>query len=147
MKKPCPPLCFFGALILIGTLHVLMPGAQLIIGFWRLSGLPLLLIGVALNMIVDRTFRRLGTTIKPFERSNALVTDGVFAYSRNPIYLGMTLFLAGIALLAGSATPWIAVAMFAVCVDRAFVPFEERRLEEAFGEEYRQYKQAVRRWI
>ncbi len=147
MKKPLPPLFFLAALVLIGTLHAVLPGAPLLTGLWRLAGLPLLLIGIALNLIADRAFKRHGTTIRPFERSTALVTEGVFAYSRNPIYLGMTLILAGLALAAGSATPWIVVGLFAVGVDRAFIVAEERMLEETFGEEFRRYRQTVRRWL
>lgn len=48
-----------------------------------------------------------GTTVKPFQESTALITDGVFRLSRNPMYLGFVLVLTGIATLLGSLTPWL----------------------------------------
>lgn len=64
-----------------------------------------LIFGVALNISADRMFEQHKTTVKPFEESTALVTDGVFRFSRNPMYLGMVLILSGVVLLAGSTTP------------------------------------------
>ena len=63
------------------------------------------------------------------------------------MYLGMILILSGVALLAGSVTCWVAVLLFAVIVDRRFVTAEERMLEQKFAEDFRQYKQRIRRWI
>lgn len=64
-----------------------------------------LIFGVALNISADRMFKQHKTTVKPFEESTSLVTDGVFRFSRNPMYLGMVLILSGVVLLAGSTTP------------------------------------------
>jgi len=63
------------------------------------------------------------------------------------MYLGFVLVLLGIALLAGSCTPYAVVALFAVFLDIVFIGYEEKRLEETFGEAWRQYKRKVRRWI
>ena len=63
------------------------------------------------------------------------------------MYLGMTLILAGLAVLLGSVTPVLVVPVFAWLMDRRFIVAEEQALEETFGEAYLEYKRHVRRWI
>ncbi len=98
-------------------------------------------------MLADQKFKKHGTTVKPFEVSTALVTDGVFSISRHPMYLGMTLILLGIGVLLGSATPFAVVPVFTVLIDRIFIVQEEKMLEDTFGDQFRQYRKQVRRWI
>jgi len=100
-----------------------------------------------LNIAADRQFKRLGTTVKPLQRSSALATDGVFRWSRNPMYLGMVLIVPGVGLLEGTAIAWMAVAALAVILDQAFVRREERMLEETFGTEFEAYTRRTRRWL
>jgi protein-S-isoprenylcysteine O-methyltransferase Ste14 len=128
-------------------MHFAVPGFRVIEGAWRWTGLLPVLVGLGLNLVADQAFKRHNTTVKPFQESTALVRDGVFHLTRNPMYVGIVLMLAGVALLAGSATPWIAVVAFGVLIDRRFVRSEEAMLEETFGEEFRRYKREVRRWI
>ena len=142
-----PPAYFFVAIVLMAVLHFLFPLRQLVSFPWRMVGLAPLAAGVALNLWADCTFKRLGTTVKPFEESKILTTEGAFRISRNPMYLGMVFILAGIAFLMGSATPWIIVPLLAVLLDRRFIMPEQRMLEEKFGDEYRDYRRRVRRWI
>jgi protein-S-isoprenylcysteine O-methyltransferase Ste14 len=92
-------------------------------------------------------FDRAGTTIKPFEESSALVTTGPFRVSRNPVYLGMVLGLLGVAVLAGSLSPFLVIPLFAVLIDRRFIQAEEAQLERTFGASYVAYKSQVRRWL
>jgi len=147
MKKTLPPTYFFGAIVLAVVLHFLFPLAQLVSFPWRLLGLAPLALGVALNLVTDQAFKRRETTVKPFEVSNALITDGFYGVSRNPMYLGMVLILLGIALLLGTFTPFLAPCILAILFDRVFIVPEERMLEEIFGETFREYKKRVRRWI
>jgi protein-S-isoprenylcysteine O-methyltransferase Ste14 len=76
-----------------------------------------------------------------------LVTHGVFAFSRNPMYLSMMLGLLGVFVALGSLTPLAAVPVFFLIIRRRFIAVEERMLEEAFGDDYRAYKSRVRRWL
>mgnify|MGYP001401110186 CR=1 FL=1 len=147
MKRPFPPTYFLLALILVAAFHFLLPVTQLVEGVWRCTGVIPFVLGVFLNLSADRAFKQRGTTVKPFEESTALIAEGVFSFSRNPMYLGMLLILAGAALLAGSAMPWIAVFIFALLMDRSFIAPEERMLESKFGEQFGQYKCQVRRWL
>ena len=147
MKKLLPPTYFLSAIIVSVALHFLLPLHQLISFPWRLVGLVPLIIGIVLNLLADQAFKKHATTVKPFEKSNALVTGGVFGISRNPMYLGMTLILLGLALLLGSATPFAVVAVLAILFDRIFIAPEESMLEDTFGDTFRQYLKSVRRWI
>jgi len=147
MKKVLPPTCFLGAIVLAALLHFLLPLHQLIVFPWRLLGLVPLVIGVVLNLLADRAFKKHGTTVKPFEESNTLVTGGVFGVTRNPMYLGMALILLGIALILGSVTPFAVVLLLIVLLDRSFISREEQMLADIFGDQFRQYRQRIRRWI
>jgi protein-S-isoprenylcysteine O-methyltransferase Ste14 len=129
------------------ALHFLLPVAMLIPFPWRLCGLALLAAGVLLNILADQSLKRHHTTVKPFERSTTLITDGVFSISRNPMYIGMALFLAGIAVFLGSLSPWFMVAVFIALIDQVFILREELKLRETFGSVYEEYEKSVRRWF
>jgi protein-S-isoprenylcysteine O-methyltransferase Ste14 len=129
------------------ALHVLAPVASVVSGAWRLLALAPVATGIALNLSADRAFRRAGTTVKPGLPSTALVTGGVFAWTRHPMYLGLFLLLAGVWCALGSVTPGIAVAAFAGVVDRWFVHPEEEKLERTFGRVYEDYRARVGRWL
>ncbi len=146
-RKPLPPTYFYVAIVLIIVLHVLVPGPQVFSSPWRYVGVIPLSLGSAFSVLADQAFKRFGTTVKPFEESTYLVTDGVFRLSRNPMYLGFVLLLAGIAMLLGSLTPWIVVAVFPFLMDMRFVRAEEAMLEALFGDSWLEYKQRVRRWL
>ena len=75
------------------------------------------------------------------------MTRGVFGISRNPMYLGMTLALGGIAVLLRSASPWLAVFVFALLLQTVFITREERMLQEKFGDKFLEYCKSVRPWI
>ncbi len=147
MRKALPPTYFLGAIFLALLCHYMVPLHQFISFPWCLLGLGPLVIGVALNLLVDQEFKRYDTTVKPFEKSTMLVTNGVFNISRNPMYLGMLLILLGIAFLLGSTTPFIVALALAVLLKYKFIRPEERMLEATFGEQFREYRKKVRRWI
>jgi protein-S-isoprenylcysteine O-methyltransferase Ste14 len=147
MTRVLPPVYFLAGIGLTIAAHFLVPLAVPVPVAWRFAGLLPIAAGIALNIAADRQLKRLGTTVKPFQRSNALATNGVFQWSRNPMYLGMVLVVAGAAVLEGSISPWIAVAALAVLLDRVFVLREEKMLKETFGAAFEQYTQRVRRWL
>jgi protein-S-isoprenylcysteine O-methyltransferase Ste14 len=122
----------------------LSPGSQLP---WDLLGLLPLVLGAALNVVADQAFRAAKTTVKPFQESAALITDGVYRVSRHPMYLGFVLILLGLAILLGSLTPFLVVPVFAVLMDRVFIVVEERMLAEKFGQAWLDHKVKVRRWV
>jgi len=129
------------------ALHFLLPATQIIPLPWNIFGLVPLILGIGVNVIADNMFHRVSTTVQPFAESTALITRGVFHLSRNPMYLGFVLILAGVAALLGSLTPFIVVVLFLFLMNEIFIKAEERMLEEKFGGTYLTYKQRVRRWI
>jgi protein-S-isoprenylcysteine O-methyltransferase Ste14 len=147
MKRALPPTYFLGAIILAVAVHFAVPLQQLLYFPWRLIGLVPLLLGILLNLLADQAFKKHETTVKPFEKSTALVTSGVFSFTRNPMYLGMTLILFGVAAMLGSATAFLVVLLLAALLHRVFIIPEEEMLDETFGEQFRQYRGRVRRWL
>jgi protein-S-isoprenylcysteine O-methyltransferase Ste14 len=129
------------------ALHFFLPVAEVVTYPWVLLGLLPLLLGILLNVIADQAFKTMNTTVKPFEESTALITEGVFRITRNPMYLGMVLMLFGIALLMGTLTPFVVGPVFAVLMEYKFIKVEERMLADRFGERWTVYQQEVRRWI
>ena len=95
------------------------------------------------------TFRRAGTTLNPhtIEKASTLVTNGIFALTRNPMYLGLTIILTGWAGWLGS--PWLLVgpALCALFLNRFQILPEETVMREKFGAEYDAYCARVRRWL
>ena len=146
-KLVYPPTFLLLAIILMIALDRLAPWRDVIDSPLRYIGIVLMLAGVIPVLWVDSTFKRRGTTIKPFEESSALVTHGPFRISRNPIYLSMVIFLLGLAILLGSLTPVIVVALFAILIDRRFIRAEEAMLSRTFGASFDDYRRRVRRWI
>jgi protein-S-isoprenylcysteine O-methyltransferase Ste14 len=142
-----PPTWLFNALAAMVLLHFFVPLAILIPYPWNTVGIAPLLAGIYLNLAADRSFKKHGTTVKPFETSSALVTTGVFRLSRHPMYLGMVFILTGVAVLLGSLSPYIIIPVFAMLMDRMFVTTEESMLEARFGDQWKDYRSNVRRWL
>jgi protein-S-isoprenylcysteine O-methyltransferase Ste14 len=147
MRRLLPPAYFYLAIALMVLLRVLVPLWVLVRWPWNLIGLVPLVVGAALAVAGSRAFRQAGTTIRPFQTSAALVTSGLFSLSRNPMYLGMALGLAGIGLLLGAASPFLVLPVFVLLLDRRFIAVEERMLAETFGASYAAYRRRTRRWL
>lgn len=128
-------------------LHYLLPVVQIVPPPYHYLGVVPIAAGVLLNLWADRYFKRFQTTVKPFEESSHLIEAGPFRFSRNPMYLGLLLILAGVFLLLGSLGPLVVVVALAWLITTQFVVLEERALEARFGDVYRRYKARVRRWL
>ena len=114
---------------------------------FALGGTALVLAGLVLGIAALGLFRRAGTKPEPWKASAALVTGGVYRTTRNPMYLGMMLIAAGLALTLGGL--WSALALVAIFAALNFyvIAREEAYLEHRFGEAYRTYRSRVRRWF
>jgi protein-S-isoprenylcysteine O-methyltransferase Ste14 len=147
-SKPIyPPTFLLVAVMLMIGLHFLAPVRQVILSSYRWLGVIPIAGGVAMVLWAAGIFRHAGTTIKPFEESTDLITRGPYRVTRNPIYLSMVCALVGVAVVAGSLTPFLVVPLFAYLIDRRFIRAEEAMLEQTFGAEYAAYKAGVRRWL
>ena len=146
-RRIIPPVYFFAALAIMVGLDGFLPLLALIEPPLTYLGWAPFALGLAIAIAGKRQFDRAGTTIKPFETSTALVTHGVFAFSRNPMYLSMMLGLLGVFVVLGSLMPLAVVPVFFLIIRTRFIAVEERMLEEAFGDDYGAYKSRVRRWL
>jgi protein-S-isoprenylcysteine O-methyltransferase Ste14 len=148
MSRPLlPPSYFLGALVASIGLGVFLPVAAVLSWPWTTTGTVPIAVGITLNLAADHAFKLHATTVRPFEVSTSLVTDGMFRLSRNPMYLGMVLILLGIAVVLGALTPFAVVAAFALLMHYRFVRIEERMLADRFGAEWQCYSARVRRWV
>ena len=146
-RRMYPPMYLGIAVLLMIGLHCVAPVKQIIPWPIRYLGIIPFAIGLWLILWVNAIFRRVGTTIKPFEESAVLVEEGPFRISRNPIYLGMLFALFGVGVLLGSLTPLLMVPVFAFLIDARFVRAEEGILTKTFGRQFEDYMSRVRRWL
>jgi protein-S-isoprenylcysteine O-methyltransferase Ste14 len=107
----------------------------------------LVALGLVLMTLAVRAFRRAGTNVETPKPATTLVANGIYARSRNPMYVALALLFAGIGVLADSG--WIALLLvpFLGVLRVGVIAREERYLERKFGECYRAYRTRVRRWL
>jgi len=114
---------------------------------WNLAGLVSLAFGGALVWFSSSTFTRFRTSIEPFQPPTHLVTVGPYRLSRNPMYLGATLMLIGIAVSLGSITPFLVPPLYMVVIEQRIIRPEEVAMLNRFGKDYERYRASVRRWL
>jgi protein-S-isoprenylcysteine O-methyltransferase Ste14 len=93
------------------------------------------------------TFRRTRTTTVPGRASSSLVTWGPYRFTRNPMYLGLTLAYLGEAGILRQTWPVMLLPLTVAYVNWVVIPVEEAKLKEVFGEKYERYRARVRRWV
>jgi protein-S-isoprenylcysteine O-methyltransferase Ste14 len=146
VKRPPPPLLALAAgAAQRRMVHAPAPrSAPRALAATAISGASL-----ALAVASVRQFRRQGTTVEPFEpaQATALVTTGVNALSRNPMYVGMAGLLVAHAVRLGSPTALLPVAVFTAVIDRIQIAAEESALLANFGADYEAYRASVPRWL
>lgn len=108
-----------------------------------LCGLP----AVVLLFTARIAFRRARTSMIPTYPSRAMLVDGPFRFTRNPLYVGLVLLYAGISLGTSTAWPLLFLPIIVIALHHLAILPEERYLEHRYGDEYRAYKTRVRRWI
>lgn len=149
-RLPWPPMIYLAALAIACGLQFWLPFRnldRLIATAPRWSGVALMVAGAAIDLVAMLTLRRHGTTVRPHAGSKALCTTGIYGFSRNPIYLGNSLGMAGLAValqwswllllvpVVGAAVTWLAIAR------------EEEHLLLRFGPDFKDYCNRVRRWL
>jgi protein-S-isoprenylcysteine O-methyltransferase Ste14 len=142
-----PPLIYAGPLLLGLLLRRAAPAIPLPRQFRRAAGAAMLLGGMGIAGWAAATMRRAGTPLDPRERVEALVSEGPFRYSRNPLYLSLTLAYAGIALLTNTLPALIALPGVLAVMQRGVIAREESYLKRRFGASYADYRARVRRWL
>jgi protein-S-isoprenylcysteine O-methyltransferase Ste14 len=144
-----PPVMALLAGVVMAALNRYWPLAQCLQGAQRSVGIVLALAGAATTALAMGRFRAAGTTINPLDpaRATALVESGLFRHTRNPMYVGLALVLAGLAAWLGSATPWLVLPGFVAAITWLQILPEEQALQALFGESYAAYCRRVPRWL
>ena len=146
-KRIPPPLIAMLCVLIIFLSKSIFP--SFVFSYKLQLGIFVSTIGFLLLIISIKSFIDNKTTINPLnlKKSTYLVTSGVFRFSRNPMYLGMLLFLLGAAIILNIIGGLIISILFIFYMNFFQIIPEEKALENLFGKNYRNYRKTVRRWI
>ncbi len=109
--------------------------------------MALALPGLGLVFWAWLNFLRKKTTPIPTKEPSALVAEGPYRFTRNPMYLGLLPLLASVTFFTGAPVYLLSPVGFYLIIDRLFIPYEEAKLERLFGEEFKLFKSRTRRWL
>jgi protein-S-isoprenylcysteine O-methyltransferase Ste14 len=149
MSMPVPWVYAIAYLVGVG-IQFIVPvtvGSGMLLTAIEVLGILMLGVGALLMAWPQSIFRKHHTTTVPTETTTTFVTWGPYRFSRNPMYLGLFLFFAGLSV--AFLTIWSVLLLIVVVyyVNSAVIPVEERQLRKNFGDAYEQYCRHVRRWI
>jgi protein-S-isoprenylcysteine O-methyltransferase Ste14 len=142
-----PPRIAFSLVLAAGIAHYLIPMQVLALPASTVGAIATGLTGFAIMIRAWWLFRLRGTAICPTAATSVLITDDIFAISRNPMYLGMVLMLLALAIFLGSLPFYAAALAMFVILNNAFCPYEEQKLLRSFTDDFAAYKTTVRRWL
>jgi len=141
-----PPTLIAYCLLIMIALYFFAPHCNGI-GFpYNLIGILVSFSGFYLMGKARDLFRKHQTTFK-IEKPNRMITEGVFAKTRNPMYMGMTILLLGFSIFSTNVLALLLPFLFMTIARLVFIKREEQLLFETFGKAYLEYKKKVRRWL
>lgn len=123
------------------------PGSRFTSQLWQMLGSGVILLGLGMLVVAGGLFKKAETELIPFREVSALVTSGVYRFTRNPMYLGMALVLLGCAMTVGAATAFLVPPLFMIIIEVRYIRPEESMLRGLFPSEYPAYCERVRRWL
>ncbi|MHA1673469.1 MAG: methyltransferase family protein [Promethearchaeota archaeon] len=138
---------FFGATILLILLNFVFPIYKIILPPYSFIGILILGIGLTIILWTVVTMKKSHTTIEFYDIPSSLVITGPFSISRNPMYIGGVILLISISVFLGSLISFIFPPLVFLILHFYYLPIEEEKMQNLFGNEYIQYKNNVRRWI
>lgn len=143
-----PPPLIFAICFLAGyALHFIYPIEIPDSNIIRFVGWLLLFGAFSLALLAIRTMKRIGTAVSPYKESAALVTDGPYRFTRNPMYVAVVFLYVGVALLLRMTWPLVTLPVAILIIHYGVILREEKYLERMFADEYRTYRSQVRRWL
>jgi protein-S-isoprenylcysteine O-methyltransferase Ste14 len=128
----------------VGPHTVISPTATLV---WTIAGGVLFAVGAVIAGWGLMIFHGARTATVPGESSAMLVTWGPYRFTRNPMYVGLSLAYLGEAALLKQIGPVLLLPLVLAYLNWTVIPVEEARLQDAFHDEYERYRLRVRRWI
>jgi protein-S-isoprenylcysteine O-methyltransferase Ste14 len=142
-----PPIWLLLGLIAIFVSNEYYPGPRFTSLTFQLLGGLLIIVGLWLLVSAGGLFKRAETGLIPFRNVSALVTEGIYRYTRNPMYLGMVALLLGCAITVGASVALVIPPVFAIIIELRFIRPEEAMLRDMFPEDFPAYCNRVRRWL
>lgn len=142
-----PPLIYIGFFLVGIAFQRYLPIARIPVGIGRVLGAVLAFSCLMLATWSIRRFWASGTSIVPIRPTTALVIEGPYRLTRNPMYLGLLLLYMGVACWFGLLWPLLLAPVLVWAMGAAVIGREERYLARKFGDEYRRYQAQVRRWL
>jgi len=142
-----PPLIFLSGLLVGGFVSRFYPFAFLPATFSIVAGVLLTVAGLGIIAAAFVKMRRARTNVEPWKPTTAIIADGIYGISRNPIYLGMILIYLGVSFTFNSFWFLPPIILVLIVMRYGVILREEKYLERKFGGEYLNYKNRVRRWI
>ena len=143
-----PPPVIALVMIAAGSAASLILPLRFIDGNARyISGGALVLVSAVVILSAYFRMTRAGTNVDVRKPATTVVTDGIYSYTRNPMYAAMVVFLIAMSILLNNLWIMILVPVFILILRRGVIEREELYLEEKFGAEYTEYKKRVRRWL
>jgi protein-S-isoprenylcysteine O-methyltransferase Ste14 len=142
-----PPRIAFIMLAIGAAIHWAVPIADTVVFAAPWMGVAFLFAGFGVMIWAWWLFQRHAVAIRPTAPTDRLLTRGIYAMTRNPMYLGMIAMMLGVAFYFGTLPFYAVTLAYFVLIDRVFCVYEEEKLDAAFGEEYRRYRARVRRWL
>ena len=142
-----PPFLYAGGLFVASLLERLYPLLKLNTNLHYYIGGAMIAVAVVLAFSCFSRFVKAGTHAPTSKPSTAIVTTGLYRFSRNPIYLALTLLYLGIIVMDSNIWGVLALVPVLYLMTTGVIQREETYLEEKFGQDYLEYKASVRRWF
>lgn len=142
-----PPVWLTGFICLAWIIGRALPFGISTFDGQRTIAVVLIVAGIVVTMMAALEMSRAKTTIIPRRTPAALVTSGVFSFSRNPIYLSDVVILLAAVLWFNAAIAFVLIPIFVWVLSKRFIAGEEQSLSQEFGEEYVAWTQRTRRWL
>jgi len=149
MRVPVPWVFILVYLVSVGVqqfLPIVIPSPDLA---WiiRIAGFVFVGVGIAVAFSAVGIFRKTKTTTVPHETPSTLVISGPYRFTRNPMYVGLTLIYLGVAGTRNEIWPVIVLPLLLAYINFLVIPVEEKNLHGVFGVEYQKYSERVGRWL
>jgi protein-S-isoprenylcysteine O-methyltransferase Ste14 len=142
-----PPIWLVIGLLSVFSLAEFLPSPSFLSAAAQVVGSIVIFVGLLLLLLAGNLFKRADTDMIPFKNVSALVTTGIYRYTRNPMYLGMAAILLGCGLTVGAAASLLVAPAFMIIIQMRFIRPEEAMLLDLFPEQFVQYRTEVRRWL
>lgn len=142
-----PPRIALALLVATIVVWYFSPPNTLLYLPYKLVASTCIILGFTGLILAWLQFKLSDAAVRPTAETSRIIKNGMYRYSRNPMYLGMFLILLGSSFIMGTLPSMVAPAVFFLIIDKIFIPYEEKKLLSSFGDSYNEYMAATRRWL